>query len=255
MKQIFNSLIIAFAMYSKLPMPRVEWTKENMRYVMCFFPLVGAVISGVIYLWSIVGEGMAMSSIFVTVVFILIPLFLTGGIHMDGFMDTTDALSSYQSKEKKLEILKDPNSGAFAVIACVGYYLLTFGVWFEVSKETLPFLCIGFLLSRAFSGLSVVTFPLAKNSGLAATFSNEAKKVLTKRVMILYILLSAIVMLLLNWKLGIICLMSTLVTFVYYRYKAIKEFGGITGDLAGYFLQLCELVIAVGVIIGGKLCG
>ncbi len=255
MKQIINSLMMAFAMYSKLPMPRVDWTKENMRYVMCFFPLVGVVIGGVIYLWSILGESMAMSTVFLTVVFILIPLFLTGGIHMDGFMDTTDALSSYQPKEKKLEILKDPNSGAFAVIACVGYYLLTFGVWFEVSQETLPFLCIGFLLSRTLSGLSVVTFPLAKNSGLAAAFSNEANKALTKRVMILYILLSAATMLLLNWKLGIICLMSAFLTYFYYRKKAIKEFGGITGDLAGYFLQLCELVMALGVIIGGKICG
>lgn len=255
MKQIFNSLIIAFAMYSKLPMPRAEWSKENMRYVMCFFPLVGAVIGTVIYLWSLLGGSMALSTVFLTVVYVLIPLFLTGGIHMDGFMDTTDALSSYQSKEKKLEILKDPNSGAFAVIACVGYYLLTFGAWFEISKETLPFLCIGFLLSRALSGLSVVTFPLAKNSGLAATFSNEAKKVLTKRVMLLYILLSAASMLLLNWKLGIICLAGALLTYVYYRQKAIKEFGGITGDLAGYFLQLCELIMAVGVILGGRLCG
>ena len=255
MKQIINSLMMAFAMYSKLPMPRVDWTKENMRYVMCFFPLVGVVIGGVIYLWSIIGESMAMSTVFLTVVFILIPLFLTGGIHMDGFMDTTDALSSYQPKEKKLEILKDPNSGAFAVIACVGYYLLTFGVWFEVSQETLPFLCIGFLLSRALSGLSVVTFPLAKNSGLAAAFSNEANKVLTKRAMILYILLSAATMILLNWKLGIICLLSAFLTYIYYRKKAIKEFGGITGDLAGYFLQLCELVMALGVIIGGKICG
>ena len=255
MKQIVNSLMMAFAMYSKLPMPRVDWTKENMRYVMCFFPLVGVVIGGVIYLWSILGESMAMSTVFLTVVFILIPLFLTGGIHMDGFMDTTDALSSYQPKEKKLEILKDPNSGAFAVMACVGYYLLTFGVWFEVSQETLPFLCIGFLLSRALSGLSVVTFPLAKNSGLAAAFSNEANKVLTKRAMILYILLSAATMILLNWKLGIICLLSAFLTYIYYRMKAIQEFGGITGDLAGYFLQLCELVMALGVIIGGKICG
>ena len=40
---IFNSLIIAIAMYSKIPMPQAEWNEKNMRYAMCFFPVVGVV--------------------------------------------------------------------------------------------------------------------------------------------------------------------------------------------------------------------
>jgi adenosylcobinamide-GDP ribazoletransferase len=233
-------------------MPKVEWSKDNMRYVMCFFPLVGAVIGGVIYLWIRIADYLSMSHIFDTAIIVLLPLILTGGIHMDGFMDTTDALSSYQPREKKLEILKDPNSGAFAVIGCVGYYLLTYAVWYEVTKTELPVLAIGFILSRALSGLAVVTFPLAKNSGLAATFSNEAKKRLTRCVMIIFIILCAIGMLIINRKLGVIGMFAALLTFLHYYRISVKEFGGITGDLAGYFLQLCELIVAISVIIGGK---
>jgi len=255
MKQIFKSLIIAFAMYSKVPMPKVDWSKENMRYVMCFFPAVGAVIGGTIVLWEYIADNLMISHVLYTVVLVLLPLFLTGGIHMDGFMDTTDALSSYQPREKKLEILKDPNIGAFAVIACVAYYMLTFGVWYEVNQVQLPVLAIGFILSRALSGLSVVTFPMAKNSGLAATFSNEAKKRLTRNIMVLFILICSAIMVMLNWQLGILVIISTLLTFMYYYHMSSKEFGGITGDLAGYFLQLCELVMVVSVVIGGKLCG
>ncbi len=254
MKRIFNSLIIAFSMYSKLPMPRIEWSKENMRYVMCFFPLIGTVIGVGILFWSRMAGYLSISHVLYTAVIVLLPLVFTGGIHMDGFMDTTDALRSYQPMEKKLEILKDPNSGAFAVIACVGYYLLTFAVWYDVTRKELPVLAIGFMLSRALSGLAVVTFPLAKNSGLAATFSNEAKKRLTGGVMIAFIILCAIVMLLINWRLGGICLIAALLTYQYYYHMSVKEFGGITGDLAGYFLQLCELVMAVSVMIGGKIC-
>lgn len=255
MRQIFYSLIIAFSMYSKLPMPRVEWSKENMRYVMCFFPLIGMFIGAVIYIWSRIAGYLSISHVFYTAVIVLIPLALTGGIHMDGFMDTTDALRSYQPMEKKLEILKDPNSGAFAVIACVGYYLLTYAVWYDVTQTELLVLAIGFILSRALSGLAIVTFPLAKNSGLAATFSNEANKKLTRKVMIAFITLSMIVMLLINWRLGGICAFFALLTYGYYYHMSVKEFGGITGDLAGYFLQLCELVMAVSVMIGGKICG
>ncbi len=242
-------------MYSKLPMPKVAWSKENMKYVMCFFPLVGLIIGGIVYLWHRISGYLPISHVFYTAVIILIPLVITGGIHMDGFMDTMDARRSYQSMEKKLQILKDPNSGAFAVIACVGYYLLTYGTWYEVTQTQLEILLVGFILSRALSGLAVVLFPLAKDTGLVATFSSEANKKLTGKVMIVFIVLCALCMLLINWYLGVICLMAALLTFVYYYYVSVKEFGGITGDLAGYFLQLCELVMAVCIMLGGKICG
>ena len=127
MKAVFNSFIIAFSMYSKIPMPKVSWSKDNMRYVMCFFPLVGTVIGGLVYLWSKISSSLPFSNVFHTVILILIPLIITGGIHMDGYLDTLDALSSYGSKEKKLEILKDPHTGAFALIHCVIYFFLTYG--------------------------------------------------------------------------------------------------------------------------------
>ena len=41
---LLNAMIIAIAMYSKIPMPRVDWNEKNMRYAMCFFPLVGVII-------------------------------------------------------------------------------------------------------------------------------------------------------------------------------------------------------------------
>ena len=41
---LIRSFFIAFSMYSKIPMPRTDWTKEAMRYAMCFFPVIGAVI-------------------------------------------------------------------------------------------------------------------------------------------------------------------------------------------------------------------
>ena len=59
-----------------------------------------------------------------------VPLLITGGIHMDGFLDVTDARSSFQSRERKLEILKDPHAGAFAIAGC-GVYLLLYTAAFQ----------------------------------------------------------------------------------------------------------------------------
>lgn len=255
MKQVISSLLIAFSMYSKIPVPKADWNKENMKYVMCFFPLIGAVIGGAIYLWGSICQTLSLSQVFKTVGYVLIPIFITGGIHLDGLLDTADALSSYQPMERKLEILKDSNSGAFAVITCVCYFLLSFGIWYEVTESAIPVLVLSFLLSRAFSGLSIVTFPLAKNTGLASMFSGGARKRTTGFIMILYILFVTVGMIIVNLKLGLLCVVSAFIVFLYYRYMSVKEFGGITGDLAGFFLQICELVMAIIVILGDKLCG
>jgi adenosylcobinamide-GDP ribazoletransferase len=255
MKSIVSSFIIALSMYSKIPMPKTDWKEENMKYVMCFFPMIGAVIGGLVYFWSHMEGTIPISRTLYTIIIILIPVIITGGIHLDGLLDTADALSSYQPMEKKLEILKDSNSGAFAVITCVVYFLLAYGVWYDASPTVIPILSIGFVLSRALSGLAVVTFPLAKKSGLATMFSNHAKKQITRIIMMIYILLCMAGMLLIHWVLGILCILGAMSVFAYYRYMSSKEFGGITGDLAGFFLQICELIMAVFVIIGDKLCG
>lgn len=58
-----------------------------------------------------------------------VPLLVTGGIHMDGFLDTMDAVHSYGDRSRKLEILKDPHLGAFAVISFGVYMMLYLGVF------------------------------------------------------------------------------------------------------------------------------
>ena len=253
MRHLKNSFIIAFSMYSRIPMPKVNWTSENMRYVMCFFPFVGIMTGGAVYLVQYLFTGFAMSRTFVTAILLLIPLAITGGIHMDGYMDTVDALSSHQPMDKKLEILKDPNAGAFAVIGAIAYYLLAYGVWYEVGLREAAVLAVGFFLSRSLSGMAVIFFPKAKNSGLAALFASEADRRVNGILLAIGALAGAGAMLCLNLLLGALCLGAALLTFLCYRRMAVREFGGITGDLAGFFLQVCELVMAFTVVLGGRI--
>ena len=48
---VIRSLLIAFSTYSRIPVPQVEWTEENRKYSMCFFPLIGAVIGLLVWGW------------------------------------------------------------------------------------------------------------------------------------------------------------------------------------------------------------
>ena len=80
------SCIIAISMYSKIPMPNVEWTEERMRYVMCFFPLVGIVQGAALGLWlHLALDVLNLSVGAAALTGAAIPLLVTGGIHMDGF--------------------------------------------------------------------------------------------------------------------------------------------------------------------------
>ncbi|MCD7906179.1 MAG: adenosylcobinamide-GDP ribazoletransferase, partial [Clostridium sp.] len=168
----FYSLIIAVSMYSKFPMPTINWTRERMGYVMCWFPVVGILEGLALWLLQAAGAALGFSAAGRALAAAALPLLVTGGIHMDGFLDTMDAIHSYGDREKKLEILKDPHVGAFAVIGCGGYLLLYAAAAYEVTVlELWPLALPVLVMERALSGLSVVFFPCAKKSGLAATFS------------------------------------------------------------------------------------
>ena len=170
---MFRSLCIAVAMYSKLPAPRVEWDKKSLSWAMCFFPVVGVVIALLLGIWLGLWEMLDYGPFLRAAVSLLLPIAVSGAIHLDRFCDTSDALRYHQSREKKLEILKDSHTGAFAIICCCLYLIFFFSVWCEVEPEgrTLWVLSLGPVLSRSFSGLAAVSWPNARGSGLLATFT------------------------------------------------------------------------------------
>lgn len=241
-------------MYSRIPMPNIEWTEENMSYVMCFFPWIGAVIGEITYLtyWlkeMLYEKGICFYEFFFVAIFTLIPIWVTGGIHLDGFLDTKDALSSYQLRERRLEILKDPHAGAFAIISGIIYFVFYLGIYSSLTKESVVVIAISFMLSRTLSGLSVVCFPQARKKGMVADISENTSKRRTKQVLLFYVIGLGILMICVGNVIGMIVLATAGIVFAYYYKMAMDKFGGVTGDLAGYFLQLCEISMAAAAVI------
>lgn len=249
--KLAESFKIAFSMYSTIPMPYADWNRENMRYAICFFPFVGVPIGFILLGWWALADWMEIGAALRAAVSTAIPLWLTGGIHLDGFCDTTDALSSHQTRERKLQILKDSHVGSFAVMGCAVYLLVTFALWTEQEFrwKTLGILAIGFVLSRSLSGLSVVCFRPAKAEGTLAAFSNASQKKATTVLLCCFLFICMACMLWLDWKTALIVWSGVGISFLYYGISIRRQFGGITGDLAGYFLQLCELLMLAGATI------
>ena len=240
-------------MFSKIPVPRADWDKENMRYMMCFFPLIGVVIGvllqglGILCTWLSFGDTMRGAS------FVLLPVLVTGGIHMDGFLDTTDALSSWQPREKKLEILKDSHAGAFAIITACVYFILWLGAWDQLlgNYNGICIMSLGFMMSRCLSGIGVITFPKARTDGTVAEFSRNASEIAVRNVLITMFVILAALMIWVDPVLGVLAAVSALLVFWWYHYMALKYFGGTTGDLSGFFLCICEVVMALVLALGG----
>ena len=160
-RTLLESLDVAFSMYSAIPMPQIEWNERNMKYMMAFFPMVGVVQGALLLGFSLLAQALGLGFVLFAAVAALLPLFVTGGIHLDGFCDTVDALSSHQTREKKLEILKDPHAGAFAIIMGCLYFVLYAGAAGELVWKIFPAYAFGFAVSRSFSGLSIAFFPNA----------------------------------------------------------------------------------------------
>lgn len=249
-----RSFITAFSMFSRLPVPTLKWHNDNMRYMLAMFPFVGVAVGLFVWAWLWICEVLGFGVILRSAGLTLLPVAVTGSIHLDGFCDTTDALASRAPEARKREILKDPHTGAFAVIGVVSYMILYFALGTEFQPGVMTPLLLGlmFVLSRTMSALSVLLFPSHAGKGLLSTFKNSAEKKVSLGILIVFFILSTAGLFYINILTGSIMVLAALLCLIYLFIMARRQFGGMSGDLAGYFLQLCELFMFASIIIVQK---
>jgi len=249
---IFKPLFLALSTYSKIPVPQFEWTDHNLRYALCFFPVVGVICGGLYFGWAALSGALSLSGVLFACGAVCLPLLLTGGIHMDGYMDTVDALSSHAVRERKLEILKDPHTGAFAVMFCGVYLLAQFGLLFELYvRDAALAVCPVFVLSRGLSAALAVGLKPARGDGMLHTYTKSAGKgaCLASSAVAAALAAGGLFLLAGAWP----CLCAVVfcgLAAAGYAGLVKRQFGGVTGDTAGFFLQLCELVGMLGLLVG-----
>ena len=243
---VLETIAVAFSMFSAIPMPQFGWNERNMRCSLCAFPLIGAVIAACMWGWGKLCLLLALPEVLRGAGLCLLPVLITGGIHLDGYCDTCDALASHRGAEKRQKILKDPHLGAFAAIRLCVYFLADFALWTSSPVLRLPVLLGMFCLPRALSGLALTVFPLREGSGLARSFAEASDK---KRVRtVLTITAAALSLMLIILHAGE-AVLAALLVFLHYRRMCAKDFGGLSGDLAGWFLQTAELWMLTALVL------
>lgn len=182
--------------------------------------MIGAILWG----WFRLSALLGISTLAFILISAALPLIITGGFHVDGFMDTMDALHSYQPRERKLEILKDSHIGAFSVIKLAEFGLIYVAALSQiVDYRALEVFCCGFFLSRCLSGLSVVSFRSAKTDGMLYHFASTAHERGVKGALYAQTLLCVLFMLWLSLLAGILAVAAAFAVFGYYRWRSYRN--------------------------------
>lgn len=243
MKKLWNSLKAAVFTYSIIPTPRFKRDKEQLQYVLYFVPAVGLLIGLLITGWTVGAPYLFNYSFMTASICAVVPVVVSKASTLDGFFRTVDALSSHKSKDGKLAILQDSHSGYFSIITCICYFLISVGIWSEMPLEGLPILAFSFVLSRALYVFSIVTMKHSTESKCSPFMPYGANRGIMAAAMVLFMLYSGYGMIGQNVKVGIAACVGAAVAYLYYYYIARKHFGGITEDVAGFFVHVCELLM------------
>ena len=247
-----KAVILTFSTYTRIPMPRVKWDEDAMKLSLAFLPLVGVVVGAVILGWQIVCRSLEISAVLFAAVTVALPIIITGGIHMDGFCDTSDALASWQDKDRRLEILKDTNVGAFALIRYGVYLLVSFALFYELFIRGYD-VGVGFIfiLSRCLAAWSAMTMPNARKDGMLAAFTENADRRPAVIILTVLTIIGIACWVWFTFPYGFAGLILCVPVTFWYRSMAKKRFGGVTGDTTGFYLQIVEMALLAGLLVGG----
>lgn len=243
---LVESFLVTLSFFSTLPVKILEWTNERIRFIPIMMGFVGVVIGGIIVL---VFSFLTLEPMIKALLFIVLYTVLTGGLHNDALMDTSDAHFSRRDIDKKLEIMTDSRVGAFAVMSYVNYVILFFVVMYYYFTLELELLMIVLVLfnSRALVGVMNYNLKYAKEDGLARMYATTLKQ-RDKYWLYFFIICANAYAVYLNLAYGLILLSAVLFYHLYKRFM-YKQFRGITGDLLGTFVLLSELVMMGALIV------
>ena len=248
MKRYCRGFYMSLGMFTAIPLPRRVWDDNCKSLLLPCLPLVGVVTGA---LWRGFAELLFLSDIssimyrFVfSAIFALLPFFLSGFLHLDGYMDTCDAMLSRRPLEEKLRILKDPHTGAFAVIMLAALFLLQFAAAMDAlyfwKKELFALFIVITVLSRCGSALSFMCLTPLPQSEYAKIFRQDVKP--AHKVFVIIIAMAAVLFSFLYAGVsGLVVAAAVVLGYLAAMGSACREFKGVSGDLTGFALTISEL--------------
>lgn len=230
---------IALQFLTVLPieLKTIPTAQQNGRAIL-FYPLVGLVIGGILFLMSCLLAKLPI--VLLASIILTLWIWLTGGLHLDGLADTADAwVGGFGDKQRTLQIMKDPSCGPIGVLSLVIICLLKFVlIYVLIEQHQTLFLILVPIVGRVVPSILFLTTSYVREKGLGRSLTDHLPKITS------WIITGVVLLLPLYWELqGLIAIIGFLSSLVYLRHLFIKRIGGITGDTVGAAIEISETVL------------
>jgi adenosylcobinamide-GDP ribazoletransferase len=250
MRKLLKGLLINLQFFTAIPVHlEIPMDRPHLKSAVQVFPILG-LLQGGIYagLFYLLLEYTPFSNFAAAFLLWLMSILLTGGIHLDGWMDASDGYFSYKDQQKRLEVMNDPRTGAFGVISVIillsSRFLFIYEITVNVHAASYLMIAAIPLLSKSVMGLLLLTVKTAKKEGLGAFFQSAAT---LKDLWIYAVYIIGFLALVISFDGGFyyvsILLVIAFISLLLCRRKALKWFGGITGDILGAAVEGTELFL------------
>jgi adenosylcobinamide-GDP ribazoletransferase len=239
-------LLTAVQYFTRIRVPAwVGHAQEQLAGAIRYFPVVGLIVgaSGAATLWL---AAQVLPAPLPAILAIVVTVLMTGAIHEDGLADTCDGLGGGATRERALEIMKDPRIGAFGAIALLLSLLLKISA---LSLMTLWTAMIALFAAHAFSRFCAVLFSFAGRYVGSAERSRAAPVVTqVKRSDVLVAAVFGLPALVLCGRDAIVAVIVALVLLALLFRWCVRRIGGYTGDTLGAAQQIAEIGFYVGLL-------
>jgi len=234
--KIIKAFFMCLGMFSAIPCPYRPWDEDARGLMTACLPLVGAIIGALWYALAKLGQFLLPAALSAALTAAL-PFLLTGFMHLDGFMDSADALLSWRPLELRQKILKDVHCGSFAVVAVVLLSMGMFAAASDAAGSDLRCLILIPAVSRCLSAFCVTFLKPIGHSEYAAMSRNLG----TPAAAMVMLLLTVLTGWLWLGSSAVLCLIAVLICYAAAITWAVHTMKGVSGDLAGYALCIGEL--------------
>ena len=239
MRNWIRAFFMAWGMFLAIPCPSPKWDGDQRDRMLVCLPLIGLLIGGTWALALFVVVKIGLNAAAAAAVLAAVPWLLSGFIHLDGFMDVSDAVLSRRDLETRQKILKDPHCGAFAVISLALLILFSFAVFrswgYAIEAGRLVSLALIPFVSRACAGIAV----LAMKPMAASQYDRERDK---RLIIPLAVMLAAgVTVPAAVFGLGGLAPLAAALVYWGAALLGAKQLGGMSGDISGFALSLGEL--------------
>ncbi len=234
--------LAALSFLTVIPLPRRrEVSPEQVGRSIGYFPVVGIIIglilAGLYWLLRLVLPSAVVSGLLLVCLVVL-----TGGLHLDGFVDTCDGIAGHKTAEARWQVMHDSRAGAFGIVGVCCLLIVKY-VSLNSVPESLMMMTLVLMpvVSRWAMVYAVFAYPYARPSGLGKVFKQAASQ---RRLAIATLVALAVAI---PWfrLAGLVIMLGVWVIVVAMAAYLKRKFSGLTGDTYGAINEVAE----VGVLI------